>query len=139
MSNYFGAYFTPSYFAQGYFGDVPQADIRIIADDGGEVIKRSFYDRQIKAFEAALEAITGDAPQEAAQEALQAFAPISAQVAGEKELEAARAISDALHAAMERQKGHASIVRLIEAELARIVAMRRRRRDEVALLMLGAI
>lgn len=142
MSNYFaGSYFAPTYFAQGFFTDaaVELPDIRIIPDDGGEVIKRSFYDRQVREFEEALAALAGDAPQEAAQTALQAFQPIRAVADGNKELEAAQAISTALHAAMERTKGHAGLVRTIEAELARLIAMRRRRRDEIALLMLGAL
>ena len=132
-------YFAPTYFAQGYFTPSAQKPIRIIGDDGGERIKRSFYDRQIKEFEDALAALVEDAPQEAAQAALTAFAPVAASVVGETELAAARAISDALRTGMERQRGHAGLVRVIEAELARIVKMRRRRRDEAALLLLGVL
>jgi len=137
VSKYFGGYFAPTYFARGYFG--PVAPIRIVADDGGDVVKRFFRDRQIREFEEALAAMAEDAPQEAAQAALKAFAPVAAAVVGEAEIAAARAISDALRTAMERQRGHAALVRVIEAELARIVKMRRRRRDEAALLLLGAL
>jgi hypothetical protein len=136
VSNYFGGYFTPTYFARGHFGPLAQVPRIDRGDARPTRIKEWFLERQLREFEEALAALAGDAPQEAAAAALDAFQPIAVKAEGAADIAAVRAISEALHTAMERQKGHASLVRVIETELARIVQMRRRRRDEIAILLL---
>lgn len=102
--------------------------------------RRRFYDRQIKEFEEALEAIPkAEEPQDAAQEAVEAFTPL-AQSGGEAKV-AAQAITEALRGltmqAMKRKEMQHEIAD-IRAELARIEAYRRKKRNNEAAILLLA-
>jgi hypothetical protein len=118
--------------------DSPRA-LRIEGDDGGEVIKRSFYDRQIKEFEATLAAIE-QAPRkkrkQAAEKAVEAFEPIAASAVGPEVVASARAITVALRAIADNRRARAAAIAEIEADLLRIAAVRRKRRNNEAALLL---
>ena len=108
-------------------------------DDAPDWRKR-FYDRQIKEFEEALEAIPkAEEPQDAAQEAGEASTPL-AQSGGEAKV-AAQAITEALRGltmqAMKRKEMQHEIAD-IRAELARIEAYRRKKRNNEAAILLLA-
>ena len=114
--------------------------VRLYRGDDAPDWRRRFYDRQIKEFEEALEAIPkAEEPQDAAQEAVEAFTPL-AQSGGEAKV-AVQAITEALRGltmqAMKRKEMQHEIAD-IRAELARIEAYRRKKRNNEAAILLLA-
>jgi hypothetical protein len=115
------------------------AVIRIYGDDGGEPIKRKFYERQLAAFEAELAAIEDTQPKarkRAVKRAVEALQPIVATVDTAAAKEAAAAILTALRSDLQRQAQRTAAKATIERELARIAKARRKQRDEAALMLL---
>jgi len=103
-------------------------------------IKEWFLERQLREFEETLaeisEAEPEDAP-EAVEAALEAFEPIAARVDDGKSLAAVRAISEALRTVADSRQARNAAVAEVEAQLAKIAAIqRRKRRDEAAILLL---
>lgn len=106
-------------------------------DDAPDWRKR-FYDKNIKEFEDSLEEIVkADDPQEAAQEAIEAFQPLEAESPIIREN--LQAISEALRGmtmrSLRRKELQAEIAD-IRAELARVAEYRRKRRNNEAALLL---
>lgn len=100
--------------------------------------RRRFYDRQIKEFEEALEAIPkAEEPQDAAQEAVEAFQPL--ETPSPIIRDNLQAISEALRGmtmrSLRRKELQAEIAD-IRAELARVTEYRRKRRNNEAALLL---
>ena len=116
---------------------VVQSPIRIVGDDAPSW-KRQFYDRQLKEFEDSLdEIVTADDPQEAAQDAVEAFRSLEAPSPIIRE--SLQAIAEALRGmtmrSLRRKEIQAEIAD-IRAELARVDEYRRKRRNNEAALLL---
>jgi len=116
---------------------VVQSPIRIVGDDAPSW-KRQFYDRQLKEFEDSLdEIVTADDPQEAAQDAVEAFRSLEAPSPIIRE--SLQAIAEALRGmtmrSLRRKEIQAEIAD-IRAELARVAEYRRKRRNNEAALLL---
>lgn len=129
-------YAVPGYWVPGYAVPEPY---ELRARRGGGAIERAPYRDWLRKLKEDVAALDGDAPQEAAEAALVTLRPIAAAADGQDYIAAVRAISEALRAAAERQRGHRELMRAVEAQIARIEAIRKRRRDEVALLTLGIL
>lgn len=139
-----GGWFAPETQADGWFSrdllDVASF-IRIYGDDGGDRVKRSFYDRQIKEFEDQLEALA-EAPKkkraQAVQEAVEAFQPIQRVDYGPALNASARAILSGLRSLAEARMQRTErdrVIAEIEADLA-LIKRKKRRNNEAALLLL---
>jgi len=106
-------------------------------DDAPDWRKR-FYDRQVREFEEAIEAIPRAAdPQDAAQEAVEAFAPLAVSTGEAKA--AAQAISEALRGLTMQSLRRKEVQREVadmKAELAAIEAYRRKKRNNEAAMLL---
>ena len=142
-------WFAPETQADGWFDrdlldatpQVDQPPIRIYGDDGGDRIKRSFYDRQIKEFEDQLEALA-EAPKDeraqAVQDAVEAFQPIQRVDYGPALNASARAILSGLRSLAEARMQRTErdrVIAEIEADLA-LIKRKKRRNNEAALLLL---
>jgi hypothetical protein len=108
------------------------------ADPDAPSWKQLFYDKQLKEFEDSLdEIVSADDPQEAAQEAVEAFQPL--ETPSPIIRDNLQAISEALRGmtmrSLRRKELQAEIAD-IRAELARVAEYRRKRRNNEAALLL---
>lgn len=108
------------------------------ADPDAPSWKQLFYDKQLKEFEDSLdEIVSADDPQEAAQEAVEAFQPLETESPIIRE--SLQAIAEALRGmtmrSLRRKELQAEIAD-IRAELARVAEYRRKRRNNEAALLL---
>lgn len=118
-------------------GTVPSLVVLYRGDDAPSW-KRQFYDKQLKEFEDSLdEIVQADDPQEAAQEAVEAFQPLETESPIIRE--SLQAIAEALRGmtmrSLRRKELQAEIAD-IRAELARVAEYRRKRRNNEAALLL---